>query len=253
METLETLRPPGVGGGSPTQATPPWPRFLRWWALAGGLAMTALFATAGPLQSATASNPLWKKYPDLAAALAHPAWFRVSFALDIAVWLALGGMFLAFGALFRERAGVRATLLTACGIGQVIGTIGGFIRLEGITRVADSYTTALPADRPGLLRSAFDLQTLAGLHYSVGSILWTTALLLVASLVWRSPRFPRWVAVLMVVAAVCNFATDVTDAVTNKDVLSFFGQVPLFCLLGVFFGVSRALHRVPEEEWAPRA
>ena len=58
--------------------------------------------------------------------------FRVSWTLDAVIWLMLGGSLLALAGILRRHAPIRATFIAVCGIAQLIGALGTFIRLNRV-------------------------------------------------------------------------------------------------------------------------
>lgn len=220
-----------------------WRRFLSTWGLGGALAMVALFATLGAVQSSAAAGAMGPDLTEFAAALHNLAVYRIGSALDIAVWLALGGMFVALGAILAPRAPVRAGLVAVCGVGQLAGAIGGFTRLEGITRLAAGYAEADSAEQALRQGAARALQLVINIHFGAGSVLWTAALLLVASVAWRMEWFPRWLAVAMALTGALNLVTDVFGATSPTGAPDAFGILALTGLLVVFLGVWRTFRR----------
>ena len=170
-----------------------WFRFLSRCSLVFGLVFlgTMLVYTIG-LLPATSGSALPEEYGDLVMASSRPALYRVAALLDLAVWLATGGFLLALAALLARRAPSRGALIAASGIGQVAGVIGSFIKLDGIGDLANRYAAAVPEQQAVLLRSHLDLQLLLTAHLSAGQVLYAAAYLLVATVAWSMPDFPRW-------------------------------------------------------------
>ena len=245
MQSTHGLRP-SIDGGDATvtdHVGGDWKRFLRCWTLVAGFSMLGLFVVFSIVQGAAADSPLAEKYEELAGATASPGLYRLASVFDVAVWLGLGGMFVAFGAVLARQAKVRSTLVMACGIGQIAGVIGAFTRLEGLTELAADYTGTGAEQQAELLRSSLDLELVVYTHFAAGSLLWTTALFLVASVGWRMVHFPRWLAALMAVTGVLNLTTDVFGIVTVEDVPDAISLLALTGLMAVFFGVARAFRR----------
>ena len=169
-----------------------WFRFLSRCSLAFGLVFlgTMLVYTIGLLPAASGSA-LPEEYGDLVVASSRPALYRVAALLDLAVWLATGAFLLALAALLAHRAPIRGALIAASGIGQVAGVIGSFIKLDGIGDLGNRYA-AVPEQQAVLLRSYLDLQLLLTSHLSAGQVLYAAAYLLVATVAWSLPEFPRW-------------------------------------------------------------
>lgn len=99
-----------------------WFGFLSRWSLfAGVVYLGLLLVMIFGVMPASQNSPLPEEYFELGAAIENPAVFRLAIALDVADWLALGGFFVAFAAIFISRAPVRGVLVAACGVGQVLG------------------------------------------------------------------------------------------------------------------------------------
>src|SRR5438128_2048103 len=103
----------------------PWGRFVARSALllgVVGLALMAIFIAVLPVDL---SDP----NAELVAAARNPVMYRLAALLDILVWFGIGGVLLAFAGYFATRAPIRALVLAAAGAGQVIGALGGYMRL----------------------------------------------------------------------------------------------------------------------------
>jgi len=72
----------------------------------------------------------------------NPAAYRLDAAFDMLNWLGIGAMLLAFAGFFATRAPIRAVLLAACAVGQMVGAVGGALRLDAIIELAARYTSA---------------------------------------------------------------------------------------------------------------
>ena len=120
MQSTHGLRP-SIDGGDATvteHVGGDWKRFLRCWTLVADFSMLGLFIVFSIVQGAAADSPLAEKYEELAGATASPGLYRLASVFDVAVWLGLGGMFVAFGAVLARQAKVRSTLVMACGMGR---------------------------------------------------------------------------------------------------------------------------------------
>src|SRR5262245_34682585 len=100
-------------------------RFLaRWTLIAGLVSLALLLAFSIFVLPAAQNSPLPQDYVELVAAIHTPALYRLTITLDMAGWLMLGGFFITLAAVLAGRAPLRATLLAACGMGQVVGLLG---------------------------------------------------------------------------------------------------------------------------------
>src|ERR687886_647286 len=85
--------------------------------------------------------------------------------LAVFVWLGIGGTLVAFAAVFARRAPIRATFLAVCGAGQVVGALGGFLRLTATTELAARYAAAAPDAQAALAQAYLTLGQTIGAHY----------------------------------------------------------------------------------------
>ena len=108
-----------------------WSRALSRWALGTGLVLLGVLVAFAVIMTASAGGALPPEYDELVGAIRLPALYRAATALDVAEWLGLGGFFALAAAAFARRAPLRSILIAGCGVGQLAGTIGAFIRLAG--------------------------------------------------------------------------------------------------------------------------
>lgn len=233
-----------------------WFGFLSRWSLLSGAVVLGLMVSfvAGVLPAGQNSN-LPPEYFELAAAMESPVIYRLTIALDVAVWLALGGFFVAFGAALYHYAPVRGVLVAACGVGQVSGLIGAFMRLNGTIGTAELYESAGPDRQEALLQSYSYLQSAFFSHFNAGSLLWSAALLLAASVLWSLDGFPRWLAVVIALPGVVRLPQSILSIATGLD-LGFLILLELLLLVVAFLSVfwtfrGRARRTVPEGSGAP--
>ena len=220
-----------------------WFAFLSRWSLfAGGVIVVLLVAFTAGLLPAAQGGDLPMRYFELAAAIESPAVYRLTIALDMLTWLALGGFFVALGIVVYSHAPVRGGLVAACGVGQVSGLIGAFMRLNGTSGTAELYASAGPGRREALLQAYSYLQSAFFSHFNAGTLLWAAALLLAASAVWSLDGFPRWLAVVLAVPGAVRLAVSVAEISTGADLGA--AILPQLLLLVVaFFSVSWTLRR----------
>jgi hypothetical protein len=235
---------PIAGSTTATSATPTvleshsWLRFLSRWSLFAGLVALGQFPAffIGVL-AANQNSRLSQDFFDLVAASKNPALYRLAITFDIATWLVLGGFFITLAALLAPRAPIRSTFLTACGIGQVAGMIGAFIRLAGTSAIAAQYITAVPAQQALLRRSYLDLVLVFTAHFGAGQLLWAVALVLGAWGAWSMKEFPRWLTVLIALPGIIALAQILLQLITGADFsILFFPAFLLFIV--VFFTIA---------------
>lgn len=183
-----------------------WLVFLSRWSLVAAVVELALLGLAVVwFLPASEAGPLTAEHGELAAALSDPGLYRMLAVLDVAVWVALGGLFVGLAAVFARRAPIRAALLAACGVGQLLGVAGAFMRLEVVGGVVSRHGDAAASDAQ-VLDWFVGLQDVVFSLFNAGALLWAVAFVLAASVGWRAVEVPRWLAgafgVLGVVAVV---------------------------------------------------
>lgn len=169
-----------------------WFRFLSRWALMTALVVVGLFASFLIVLGAAGSAP--SDYAELAGAARRPGAYRAVGLLDFLVWFGIGGTLVALSCVLAHQAPIRAAFIAACGVGQVVGALGGFIRLNAIGDLATRYAGATPDQQAGLVQSYLDLWQVIGAHFDAGSTLYGVAFLLVASAAVSVVGFPHWLA-----------------------------------------------------------
>lgn len=182
------------------------------------------------------------KYFELAAAIENPAIYRLTMALDIATWVAFRGFFVALGGVLFHHAPVRGALVAACGIGQVSGMIGAFIRLNGTSGTAELYEGASPGRQEAILQSYSYMQSAVFSHFNAGSLLWGVALLLAASVLLSLEGFPRWLAIVVALPGLLRVPVSVAEISTGSD-LGFVILPQSLLLIVAFFSVYLAFRR----------
>jgi len=220
-----------------------WWRFLARWSLLAGLVdLGLLLAFSFVVFPAAQNSLLSEEYFELVAAAHNPALYRLTIALDVTGWLALSGFFITLAAILIRRAPIRGAFLAACGIGQVAGAIGAFIRLTGTTALAGRYVTAAPDQQAALLQSYLDLQLVVSAHFATGALLWGTSLVLAASIAWSLTQFPRWLAIVIALPGIIELPKSILQIVTGMD-LGFLILLELPLLMVAFFAVAGVFWR----------
>jgi hypothetical protein len=225
-----------------------WFRFLSRWALYAGLVNlgTLLLSFALFLPGPQASS-LPEEYGELVVAIRNPALYRLQVVFDIVGWLSFVVFFIAFAVILLPRAPIRGTLLGACGIGQIVGMMGAFMRLEGITGVAERYMQA-KHDRAAVLSSYRDLQAVITSHFSAGILLYSVAFVLVAWVGLATREFPRWLVVLIGLTGVLGMIDTILYFFTsNEEGQAYILVLALdaFLVVIVFFAVAWTFWRGP--------
>jgi len=183
-------------------------------------------------------SPLGPAYDELVAATRNLAVYRVLITLDVAGWLMLGVFLITLAALFARQAPIRSALVAACGMGQVAGMSGAFVRLTAISNLAAHYATAAPDQQSILLRSFLDLQLVINSLFTAGGTLWAIALVLAASAAWSSAAFPRWLAGLIALPGILNLTSNLFEMVTGSEILFVVDVVSIILLTVVNVAVA---------------
>lgn len=157
----------------------------------GVIALPVYFVGIGFQPSDSA---LGAEYAELMQAVRSPAPYRVFMVSDGIGWLLMGVTLLTLAMLVRRRAPVRALFIAACGIGVLTGSLGGFMRLYGISDIAAQYATAAPAQQALLLQSFLDIERVINAHFLAGNLIVGLGFFLAATALWPLEGFPRWLA-----------------------------------------------------------
>jgi hypothetical protein len=238
--------PPLIDAGSAR-----WFGFLSRWSLFAGLAVLGIFLAFGlGVAPAGQGSPLPQEHSELWAAINSPAAYRLFVVFDVAVWLAYGGFFVALAAVLISHAPIRAIFIAACGVGQVLGMTGAYMRLYGTTDLAARYAGAAPEQREALLQANLDLWQIVGAHFGAGAMLTRAALLLAAWAVWSMPGFPRWLAMLIALPGIVGLAQTVLDLTAGVFIFPVL-LVQLLLSMVVFFGIAWAFWRRKPEPASP--
>lgn len=173
-----------------------WLRFLPRWSLVAALVILALpIVIFGGVGQQPSDNALGAEYAELLQAARSPAMYRLGMTFDALGWLMIGGSLLTWAAVLSRRAPIQAVFIAACGIGQLTGVLGGFMRLNGVSELAKLYTAALPEQQTIVLRSYLDLWAVINSHFHAGNLIQGVGFLLVAWAAFSLTGFPRWLAV----------------------------------------------------------
>jgi hypothetical protein len=175
-----------------------WERLLSRWSLFSGALAAGFLVLMGTGSGAFGTGLPSPFDPVSNFALHAPTLFRLAAFVDATVWFGLAGVLVSLGLVFLGRAPLRASIIVLCGIGQLLGIVGGFARdvLPGVVR---SYTSA-SADRAILLRSYLDAAAFVQVQFNAGAALRTLAYLVVVWIALAMPSFPRWLTGLFALA-----------------------------------------------------
>ena len=173
-----------------------WLRFLPRWSLVAALVILALpIVIFGGVGQQPSDNALGEGYAELLQAARSPAMYRLGMTFDALGWLMIGGSLLTWAGVLSRRAPIRAVFIAACGMGQLTGVLGGFMRLNGVSELAKLYTAVSPDQQTIVLRSYLDLWAVINSHFHAGNLIQGVGFLLVAWVAFSLAAFPRWLAV----------------------------------------------------------
>lgn len=205
--TFEKTTVPAQTAARSTDDTVRWLRFVSRWALLAALVTLALpIVFFGGVGQQPSDNALGAQYVELLQAARSPDLYRVTMFFDVTGWLMIGGTLLSLAGVLRGHAPIRASFIMACGIGQLVGSLGGFMRLNGISDLAAQYASVTAVQQTDLLQSYLDLSRVIGSLFHAGNLLQGVGFLLVAWAVWSLMGFPRWLAVWLFVPALLPLA-----------------------------------------------
>lgn len=170
----------------------PWSRFISLWSLGTGVAATALYVAFGSLFATTGDLP--DDNAELEMALEHPNAFTLAIALDILVWIGLGVLLVALGAVLFGRVPIRGLLVAVAGAASCVGLAAAYLRLRGTLDLADRYEEVTGGAREDVLLSHLDLQQVTFSGFNAGSLVGSLAFLIVGSAAVLV-GLPRWIAV----------------------------------------------------------
>ena len=131
---------------------------LSRWSLVTALTILAYFAFYAAAGAAATNNPLGREYGGLWQAVRSPVVYRLAWVSESLSWLMVGGTLIIFAGLFARRAPLHAAFMAACGIGQLLGSLGAF-SLSSVSDLATRYASAAPNQQAALLQSYLDLQS----------------------------------------------------------------------------------------------
>jgi hypothetical protein len=199
---------------SSSSDTERWLRFLSRWALVTvllGLALLVVYL--GGIGFAPSDTSLGAEYSELLQAVRAPTMYRLATTFDASGWLMMGGALLTLAIILKNHTPIRALLIAACGMGLLVGVVGGGIRLVGISGLAAHYASSAPAQQTALLPPTLALYEIVSALFVVGDVLAGAAFLLVASAAFALAVFPRWLTGWFVLAGVLSLLQGVTSAI----------------------------------------
>jgi hypothetical protein len=177
-----------------------WLRFLpRWTLIVGIVSLSLPFVFIGGVGQQASDSALGTVYVELFQAVRSPVMFRLGWTIDAMIWLMLGGSLVALAGILRFYAPIKATFITVCGIAQLFGAFGSFLRLDGISDIAARYTIAALDQQVVLRESYLHLWRIIDASNYIGVGLQGVGFLLAAWGVFLLRGFPRWLAIWLAV------------------------------------------------------
>lgn len=221
-----------------------WLRLLPHWSLMTGLVtLTIPIAFLGGVGQQASDNALGSEYVELLQAVRSPSMFRVAWTIDAIVWLLLGGILIIEAGILRRHAPIRAVFIAVCGIAQILGALGSFLRLDGISDIAALYSRAIPAQQAELLGSYLNLGRVINSSNHLALLLQGIGFLLVAWGIYSLRGFPRWLTAWLTLPgllAIAQFGLYLTGA-EYLFVLNVIGLI--FGNIALNFAITIALWR----------
>jgi hypothetical protein len=86
-------------------------------------------------------------------------------------------------------------LLAAAAIGELFGSMGGYVRLHTVSDLAAQYALAGPDQQATLLQTYRQVALLVGNLQGFGGLLTKLGLLVIGGASFRLAGFPRWLAI----------------------------------------------------------
>lgn len=184
-----------------------WLRFLPRWSLATAIMALALpVAFFAGVRILPSDNALGAEYAELLQAVRSPGLYRLSMVFDALGWLMIGGLLITLAGVLHRHAPIAATFTLVCGIGQFTGALGGFMRLNGISDLANQYRNATAVQQQQLLQSYLGLSRVINAHFHAGNLIQGMGFLLAAWSAYSLQGFPRWLALWLLVPALLPLA-----------------------------------------------
>lgn len=202
---------------------PSWALFLSRAAALKALVTLALVGAFGVVMSAAGSAPI--EHAELIGASRNPAAYRIFAALDVLVWLGFGAVLLGFAGVGARSSLVRSVCVAALAVTQVVGMIGGYLRLAATTPLAARFAGVGADEQAAMLESYTEHFAIIGAHFGLGQVLYGIAFLLVAAIAIRAPAFPRPLAYLIGLLGAYSLANQLSVVLLGR-----FLWEPLFFL-----------------------
>lgn len=191
-----------------------WAVFLSRAAALKAMTTLALVGAFAIVMSEAGSAPL--EQAELIGASRNPVAYRIFTAFDVLVWLGFGSVLLGFAGLSARLAPVRAACVAALAVAQVVGMLGGYLRLSATTRLAEQYSAAEPGLRAPVVESYQNLFAIIHAHFGLGQVLYGIAFVVIASITISAPLFPRSLAYVIGLLGAYSLANQLSVVIRGQ-------------------------------------
>lgn len=175
-------------------------RFLwRWSLILMLLALASMAVFVVGIGSQATDSARGPENVELMQAVRRPVAYALQTASEAIYWLMMGGTLSSFARLFARRASLWAAFIVACGIGQLAGSLGSFLRLTGVGYLANRFAIVNSGQQAALVQSFLDLNRVIPPLYAAGTLLCGAGFLIVAWAAWEWRGFPRWLTIWLAV------------------------------------------------------
>ena len=186
-----------------------WWRFLARWSLLA--ALTGVVGWAIFLYVSAQGVSAAGERGDLNVALQFPALWRVAMVYDTLAWLFIGGTVLTLAAILSRGRPILGVLLAAAAIGELFGSMGGYVRLHTVSDLAAQYALAGPDQQATVLQTYRQVALLVSNLQGFGGLLTKLGLLVIGCATFRLAGFPRWLAMGFAVQALIGLTFETTS------------------------------------------
>ena len=219
-----------------------WWRFLARWSLFAALAGVVGWAIVVYV-SAHGVSPAGER-GDLNVALHFPALWRVAMVYDTLAWLFIGGTVFTFARILAPARPILGLLLAAAAVGELFGSLGGYVRLHTVSDLAGQYAVATADQQATLLQTYHQAQLLIGNLLGFGALMTRFGLLVIGGATVRLTGFPRWLAVGFVVHALVGLTFETTSILgISSPVVFLLMLVYVFAFLVWYVAMARLFWR----------
>jgi hypothetical protein len=172
-----------------------------------------------------------------------PILFRITYLLFAFSFIALCGTLVVSGAVLAGRAPVKSAILAICGLAQLFGAAGYFIRVIVMPLQGSRHVEAAPVVQQAIFEDASVIGEVTTALTTMGMFFHGIAFLLLAWGTWLLPRFPRWLSIWFVLPGLTGLLLFASSIIGVPNVMPLFLLHFIFGLIGVQFGIAFGLRR----------